>query len=136
MLGAGVLVGLAGLLSWGLDQPGWTVATAIVVPACALWLGRDRFRSLGHTIVDGKVVFRVGSVARRRYVIDRDGVIGWKFRQSFFQRRSGLVTLTATTAAGRQHYALPDVEIATAVRLADVALPGLLEPFLLRPQGQ
>jgi putative membrane protein len=136
MLGAGVLVGLAGLLSWGLDQPGWTVATAIVVPACALWLGRDRFRSLGHTIVDGKVVFRVGSVARRRYVIDSDGVIGWKFRQSFFQRRSGLVTLTATTAAGRQHYALPDVEIATAVRLADVALPGLLEPFLLRPQGQ
>jgi putative membrane protein len=131
LLASAVLVGLAGLLSWSVDQPAWVVAAVIVVPASALLLAKDRFRSLGHAIVDNRVVFRVGSAVRRRYVIDSDGVIGWKFRQSFFQRRVGLVTLTATTAAGRQHYALPDVDTATAVNLADTVLPTLLTPFLL-----
>ena len=67
---------------------------------------------------------------RRRSVLACDGIIGWNLRRSFFQRRVGLATLTATTAAGTQRYAVPDVPDGEALRLADAALPGLLTPFL------
>ncbi len=43
----------------------------------------------------------VGSLAGRRDAVQRTGIIGWNIRQSLFQRRAGLVTLCATTAAGR-----------------------------------
>ena len=73
-----------------------------------------------------------GSLVRRRVMLSRDGIIGWNVRQSFFQRRSGLATLIATTAAGHQRYAIVDVELAEALRVADSALPGLVTPFLVR----
>jgi putative membrane protein len=47
-----------------------------------------------------------------------------------FQRRAGLVTLTSTTAAGRQGYRVQDVPTAEAVRIADMLLPGLLSDFI------
>ena len=97
-----------------------------------LLLAVDRYRSLGHAIVDGRIVFRQGSLVRRRYMVDGAGVVGWTMRQSFFQRRAGLVTLTANTAAGRQGYPLLDVTPATAVAIADEVQPGLLTPFLVR----
>ena len=77
------------------------------------------------------VAVREGSLVRRRTVLTRDGIIGWNLRQSFFQRRAGVVTVEATTAAGRQRYAAEDVPAELAVRLADRALPGLLTPFLM-----
>jgi putative membrane protein len=95
-----------------------------------LLLAVDRYRSLGHAIVDGRVIFRQGSLVRRRYMIDGTGVVGWTMHQSFFQRRAGVLTLTATTAAGRQGYQLLDVTPATAVAIADEVQPGLLTPFL------
>ncbi len=64
-----------------------------------------------------------------------DGIIGWNLEQSFFQRRAGLVTLVATMAAGRQRYAVQDIPLEDAVRLADRAMPGLLTPFLLGEPG-
>jgi putative membrane protein len=76
------------------------------------------------------VIFRQGSLVRRRYMIDGTGVVGWTMHQSFFQRRAGVLTLTATTAAGRQGYQLLDVTPATAVAIADEVQPGLLTPFL------
>ena len=44
-------------------------------------------------------------------------------RQSFFQRRSRLLTVTATTAAGAQHYQIPDVPLASALALAVRLVP-------------
>ena len=51
-------------------------------------------------------------------------------QQSWFQRRAGLATLVATTAAGHQAYAALDIPEELAVALADAAVPGLLTPFL------
>ncbi len=136
LLGAAILVGLVGLLSWALSQPVWVLTAAVVFFGSAVALAWDRYRNLGHAVVDNRVVFQVGSAVRRRYVIDREGVIGWKIKQSFFQRRAGLVTLTATTAAGRQHYTLPDIDTAAAVELADTVLPALLTPFLAAPSRE
>ncbi|MFD0822715.1 PH domain-containing protein, partial [Micromonospora zhanjiangensis] len=107
--------------------------TAVVLPVAAALLAQDRARSLGHAAVGRWLVSRQGSLVRRRYVLATDGIIGWNLRRSFFQRRVGLATLTATTAAGRQRYAVPDVDVDTALRLADGATPALLTPFLAGP---
>jgi putative membrane protein len=136
LFGAAVLIGLAGLLSWGVSEPVWVIGVAIVAVPLAILVGIDRYRSLGHAVVGHHVVFRLGSLVRRRSALSADGVIGFTLRQSFFQRRSGLVTLTATTAAGRQRYELLDVRAGTAVAIANQALPGILNPFLVQAQVQ
>jgi putative membrane protein len=111
---------------------GWTpslLAVLGVLVCCAVPLGYDRYRSLGHALVDGYVVGRFGSLVRRRTALATAGVIGWNLRSTFFQRRLGLTTLVATTAAGRQQYYVADVDSAEAVRFADECVPGLLTEF-------
>lgn len=115
--------------------PAWPwIAALALLPAAAL-LAADRARSLGHALAGPWLVVRRGSIVRRRSTLARDGIIGWTVRRSFFQRRMGLATLTATTAAGRQRYAVLDVDEAEALRLARAATPGLLDPFLAAPPG-
>jgi putative membrane protein len=94
-------------------------------------LALDRYRSLGHALAAGTLVAQQGSLGRRRDLLQCEGIIGWNLTQTFFQRRAGLATLRATTAAGRQRYAVTDVPLPMAVSLADRALPGLLEDFLV-----
>jgi putative membrane protein len=65
-------------------------------------------------------------------VLACDGIVGWKLRISFFQRRAGLTTVVATTAAGRQGYEIQDVDGDRALAIVTTATPGLLEPFLER----
>ncbi|MEU8196653.1 PH domain-containing protein [Microbispora amethystogenes] len=126
---------LALLLLWVLGEPPlwpWLTAAALL-PVTAL-LAADRYRSLGHALISGYLVTRWGSLVRRRVVLRCDGVIGWTVERSFFQRRAGLATLTATTAAGAQSYQVRDVDLAEALRLAAAGTPGLLDPFL-EPAG-
>ncbi len=109
----------------------WTtlLGAALLLPLAA-WLGHDRYRQLGHALSGGHLVAASGTFRGRRQVLHCSGIIGWNIEQSFFQRRAGLVTLIATTAAGKQRYAVVDVPEATAVALADATVPGLLTPFL------
>jgi putative membrane protein len=74
-------------------------------------------------------VTRTGSLIRRRSVLSTEGIIGWRIHQSWFQRRQGLASLAATTAAGRQHYTAHDVPVAVALDLATSATPDLISPF-------
>jgi putative membrane protein len=128
VLVVGVLVAGAWLAAWPATV--WQLGL-LLLPAAAL-LAHDRARSLGHALVNGTLVTRQGSLVRRRCMLSADGIIGWNLDRSFFQRRTGLSTLTATTAAGRQRYEVPDVDLHEALRLADRATPGLLTPFLER----
>ena len=48
------------------------------------------------------------------------------------QRRAGLATVLATTAAGAGAYAIRDVGTGTGLDAADAAVPDLLAPFLER----
>ncbi|OPG05113.1 hypothetical protein B1L11_36180 [Microbispora sp. GKU 823] len=124
---------LAALLAlwWWAGLPSWTwVTAAALLPLTAL-LAADRYRSLGHALTSGYLITRWGSLARRRVALECDGVIGWNIERSFFQRRAGLATLTATTAAGKQGYQVRDVDLAEALRLAAAGTPGLLDPFLV-----
>jgi putative membrane protein len=125
-----VLVAIAGV-AISVGASGWLALPAIVTVPVAAMLAVDRYRSLGHALAGRALVTRQGSLDRRLDVLQCDGIIGWNVRESFFQRRAGLATLTATTAAGRQRYAVPDVPLSVALSLGNRAVPGLLGAFLV-----
>jgi putative membrane protein len=126
-----VVVALA-IADWAIDAPAWLPVAALALLPIAAALAADRYRSLGHAIAEGRLVVRSGSLVRRRCAVAAEGIIGWNVERSFFQRRAGLATLVATTAAGHQHYDVQDVELGEAVRLAEELVPGLATPFLDR----
>jgi len=97
-------------------------------PAMAL-VGWDRARVLGHTLTRGYLVACQGSVVRRTVALQRSGVIGWRVRQSPFQRRAGVVTVEAVTAAGGGAYSVLDVAPADAVALMAAVDPGVVGPL-------
>ncbi|MCW2542131.1 MAG: rane-flanked domain protein [Frankiales bacterium] len=124
----------AGLLAGGLagGVPSWLVVCAGLLAVLAVPLGLDRYRALGHVLAGRYLIVRSGSLVRRRVILDADAVIGWNLRQTFFQRRLGILTLTATTAAGRQGYAVADLKERASLDLADRTVPGLLDDFLVQ----
>ncbi|MFE2939794.1 PH domain-containing protein [Streptomyces sp. NPDC059255] len=105
------------------------VCAVLLLPAAVL-LALDAYRNLGHGLSGGYLVARSGTVRRSTVALQRSGVIGWTVRQSLFQRRAGLVTLTATTAAGEGAYHVYDAAESEALAFAERAVPGLLTPFL------
>ncbi|MER7016180.1 PH domain-containing protein [Saccharopolyspora sp. NPDC000359] len=116
---------------------GWVpgpLAVAVVVIAVLAFLGFavDAYRNLGHQLTGRYLVARSGSGIRRTAVLQRDGVIGWKMSRTLFQRRSGLMTVGATTAAGSSIYEVHDVAEEEGLAMAREALPELLTPFLER----
>ncbi|HEV7194293.1 MAG TPA: PH domain-containing protein [Jatrophihabitantaceae bacterium] len=121
---------IGGVVAWSPVSRGSWFASLIVFVGVAP-LAIDRYRSLGHAVVDGYLVTRFGSLVRRRSIVSCDAVIGWNFRSSFFQRRVGLTTLRATSAAGKQHFPIVDVAQGDAVALANSVTPGLLTPFVV-----
>ena len=130
LAGAVLIIAAICLATWAQDGPAWVwMASFALLPASAL-IAADRYRSLGHRLADGWLVSRTGSLARRRSIISADAIIGWRIHQTWFQRRRGLLTLTATTAAGQQHYSVRDVPVADGLALAAAATGDLLLPFL------
>lgn len=125
-----VLAGAAVL--WLIAVPTWVVwATLGLLPVTVL-LAVDAYRNLGHALTSRYLVTRHGAGLRGTVALQRAGVIGWTVSQSFFQRRAGLVTVTATTAAGSGAYRVIDVRTADGLAVAEGAVPGLLTPFLLQ----
>jgi putative membrane protein len=115
---------------WLVPAPSWAAwLTLGLVPVTAM-LAVDAYRNLGHALTNGYLVTRHGVGVRSTIALQRTGVIGWTVSQSLFQRRVGLVTVTATTAAGHGQYAVIDVTTAEGLAVAQQAVPGLLEPFL------
>jgi putative membrane protein len=100
----------------------------LLLPAMAL-VGWDRGRVLGHTLTNGYLVARQGSVVRRTVALQRAGVIGWRVRQSPFQRRAGVVTVEAITGAGSGAYPVIDVAAADAIELMAEVTPAAVAPI-------
>lgn len=128
-LGAALIIAGVAVLLRVVGAREWVLIVAVLSVPLSIPLALDRYRSLGHTLVDGYVVTRLGSVVRRHSAIACDGIIGWNTRSSLFQRRVGLTTLTATTAAGKQGYRICDIDTVDALRFVDAASPGLLAEF-------
>ena len=124
-------VAVAGLLlALGVHLSYWSTIVLPLLAGLGWLLARDRYRGLGHRLVGDWIVLSTGSLVRRRSIFTVHGVIGWSLRQTWFQRRRGLVTLTATTAAGKQRYSAPDVPMAEALAFIAAATPDLAAPFL------
>jgi putative membrane protein len=122
------------LLTTTAGLPAWIPLSALALTLAFGWIGLDRYRSLGHLVVGSYLATGAGSLARRRVALEADGIIGWNIRRTMFQRRLGLATLTATTAAGRQGYPVIDISSVDAVDVIRRATPGLLEEFIRQRQ--
>jgi putative membrane protein len=103
--------------------PAWWWAGWAVLTVCCGLLAADRVRALGHRVDRDWLVARTGSFERRRYCIATAGIIGWTVRQSWFQRRAGVATLVAATAAGAKAYRVIDVPASWAWSVAAQASP-------------
>ncbi|MGW2314563.1 PH domain-containing protein [Actinomadura luteofluorescens] len=125
--GVGVLAVLAG-------QP-WVAGACAAVAVLAVPLGLDRYRQLGHATDGDRLTVRSGSLRRRQVVVEHSAVIGWRVRQTLFQRRLGLATLFAAVGAGDGGCAATDMSEKDAVALAAAITPAWLAPFLDGPPG-
>lgn len=109
--------------------PGWMPWAAAAVWPPALLAAVVAYRALGHTIAGEYLVVRSGLLSRTTSALRRDAVSTIAVRQSLLQRRLGLATVSAMTAAGWSTYEIPDVPADRAVRLASDAAPGVLCEF-------
>jgi putative membrane protein len=120
----GVVGTVTGVTSW------WVAVLLLLALPLAALVAEDRYRRLGHALTADHLVVRSGTFRGHHVALQRHGVIGWNLRQTWFQRRAGLVDLVATTAAGAQSYVVRDVPEPVAVALAAESVPGLVEQFL------
>lgn len=107
-LPAVVAAGLVGLTVFA-GVPAWAWSALALVTLGSMFLAADRSRSLGHRVGDGWLVARAGSLQRRRDCVSAAGIVGWTVRQTLLQRRAGVATLIAATAAGVKRYEIVDV---------------------------
>ncbi|MCU1643229.1 MAG: hypothetical protein JWN03_3504 [Nocardia sp.] len=116
----------------GVDIPAWPWILLAVAAASAVALAQDRYRGLGHTVIPAAhgnptwLITRSGSLDRDRDCLEGPGIIGWTVRQSWFQRRAGLATITAATAAGKKRYHVIDIPFDQAWPLIEAVTPGQL----------
>jgi len=127
VLGAAVLA-----LALRVDWPAWVWVLGLVPALCSPALARDRYAGLGHHLTARHLVVRSGSFVRRRDLLLRHGIIGFNLRATFFQRRVGVASLSATTAAGKQGYTAYDIPLDDGVALMHAVDPRLVEQFLAR----
>ncbi|MCV6980889.1 PH domain-containing protein [Mycolicibacterium pulveris] len=106
-----------------ISAPMWAWVLCALLAVCCALLAHDRSRSLGHRVGDGWLVARTGSLQRRRDCIEASGIIGWTVRQTLMQRRVGVATLIAATAAGVKRYQVIDVPAELAWSIASEASP-------------
>jgi putative membrane protein len=119
-LPAVLLVAMVALYAW---TPVWLWPVLAVLAVCCALLAFDRSRALGHRVDAQWLVARAGSLDRRRDCIAAAGIIGWTVRQTLLQRRAGVATLIAATAAGVKSYRVIDVPAELAWSIAGSASP-------------
>ncbi|ALE82518.1 PH domain-containing protein [Pseudonocardia sp. HH130629-09] len=122
-----------GVLAWS-DAAVWPVVVGVSLVLVAVPLALDRYRALGHRLDEHYLVARHGSLLRTTTALRRDGVIGWRIRQSLFQRHAGVLTLEATTAAGGGSVLVLDLDPADAVALMAAVTPDPVAPFRVPPR--
>ncbi|MFE3543683.1 PH domain-containing protein [Nocardia sp. NPDC059177] len=128
----GGLVAVMLLVGWiGGDIPGWTWTLPVLLTLAMAALAEDRYRGLGHRVLPGTtgptwLITRRGSLDRNRDCLEAPGIIGWTVRQTFWQRRSGLATVVAATAAGKKAYLVVDIPLDQAYALIEEVTPGRL----------
>ncbi|MEV0620696.1 PH domain-containing protein [Nonomuraea sp. NPDC050404] len=127
-----VLAAASVLGLWVTGSVFWWVllVLALLLAAVGVPLGLDRYASLGHGYDGARLAVRSGSLRRAQAVVERRAVVGWRLRQTWFQRRAGVLTLIAGVGAGQGGYSAIDVSEAQGVDFAAEVTPEWLAPFL------
>lgn len=116
--------------------PTWTIWTVAALWPMLLLAAGIAYRALGHAVSGMYLVVRSGLVSRATTALQRSAVSTIAIRESILQRRLGLRTVSAMTAAGYGAYEAPDLDAAEALHFADQAAPGLLAPFIVRDHDE
>ncbi|MEV0583573.1 PH domain-containing protein [Nonomuraea sp. NPDC050310] len=118
-----------------LNPPFWgaLLGVSLLFAVLGVPLGLDRYRSLGHGYDGVRLAVRSGSLRRSQAVVERRAVVGWRLRQTFFQRRAGVFTVIAGAGAGKGGYAALDVSPDQATAFPTSVTPEWLAPFLKPP---
>ncbi|WP_344972095.1 PH domain-containing protein [Streptosporangium fragile] len=120
---------IAAVLRW--SELWWALAVpALIMTALGVPLGLDRYRSLGHAYDGIRLSVRSGSLRRSQAVVERRAVVGWTLSQTWFQRRAGVLTVTAGVGAGSGGYSAIDVGEAAGPAFAAEVTPAWITPFL------
>jgi putative membrane protein len=119
--GSGLLVSAVGLGLALADGPRAVLVLGIALTVLGVPLGLGRYASLGHGAGPRSFTVRAGWLVREQAVLQRRAVVGWEVRQSFFQRRAGLATVTACVGAGSGGYAAFDMDAAETVAFTEAA---------------
>ncbi len=115
-------LGLVGRLGWAI------AAAALLVPA--VWIGRDRWRSLA-TGFNGRLLrLREGSLSRRTTIVDPAAIVEYRVRSSPFQRRADLCTMEVRMGRGAGSARALDIDASHAAETARRLDPSLLHKFL------
>ncbi|MDA0566419.1 PH domain-containing protein [Streptomonospora sp. S1-112] len=112
--------------------PTWVAVALGVLALLGVPLGVDRYRNLGHGADAHQVSVRSGSLHREQSVVHREAIIGWKWQQSLFQRRTDLVNLQLAVGAGPGGYTAIDADMAESVAFAEGVTPDMVRPFVVR----
>ncbi|MBP2320848.1 putative membrane protein [Kibdelosporangium banguiense] len=121
-----------GILS-ALDlTPDWIWQLLLVLIPIGALAGLGEYRGLAHGLSGDFLVVRWGVIPRSTVAVQRTGIIGWNVKQTIFQRRARLVTVTATIAAGSGSYAIRYADQNDGLQIADSAVEGLIRPFLTK----
>jgi putative membrane protein len=111
-LTAGLVVTALGAVVTPLLGWWWVLALGLVLVVLGVPIGLGRYAALGHAVREGSFAVRGGWLVREEAVLQRRAVVGWQVRQSPFQRRAGLATVTACVGAGRGGYVAVDMDAA------------------------
>jgi putative membrane protein len=117
----GLLVTATGLWLGAVGQTWAVLAAGLVLTGLGVPLGLGRYGSLGHAAGPRSFSVRAGWLVREQAVLERRAVVGWQVRQSFFQRRAGLATVTACVGAGSGGYAAVDMDAAEVQSFTEAA---------------
>jgi putative membrane protein len=130
---AGLLVSVAGLVLLVVGGEWWPLAVGIALTVLGVPLGRGRYAALGHAVGPRSFSVRSGWLVREQALLQRRAVVGWRVRQSFFQRRQDLATVTACVGAGSGGYTALDMA-ADEVAAFTVAASGDWAAGFTRPE--
>lgn len=125
---------LAGAIAAEVAGLRWLAVAFLALAVIGVPLGLDRYRSLGHAADDEWLSVRSGSLVRRQAVLERRAVVGWAVRQTWLQRRVGVMTLVAGVGAGSGGYAAVDVSAEEAARFAAAVAPSWVTGLLARDE--
>lgn len=117
-------------------KPAWWVLAVLLLGPAGLGvpLGIDRYRSLGHGYDGARLSVRSGSLRRKQAVVERRAVVGWRLKQTWFQRQAGVYTLIAGVGAGEGGYPAVDVSAEQARNFPAEVTPEWLAPFMEGPR--